>query len=139
MAGEMSLLTPRFVVLVAVACIASLLATDRFISVAILVEVCVVSLLLPERFLSIIARLVAGVCILQLGLVVCVEYYYAYSQGFAVFARFPFLWRFLFPDCWFAILLYGLPLFLVFAVLAIGKRRLARKNQADRGGVMSVG
>ena len=132
----MSLLTPRFVGLFAIACVATLLLTDRFISVAVFVDVGVVTLLLPERFISIMARLVAGVCILLLGLVVCLLFYY--SHGYALFVRFPFLYQFLDPDCRSGIFLYGLPLFLVFALLAIGKRRLAGKNQATCNGGISV-
>jgi hypothetical protein len=126
--GWRQILTPRFIVLLAVASVVNLLLAVRFISVVIFVDVCVVSLLLPERFISILARLVAGACILLLGLTVCVQFYYAYSQGFAVFARFPFLWRFLFPDWWSVVFSYGLPLFLAFAVVAIEKRRFTRKT-----------
>ena len=134
----MSLLTPKFVLLVVVACIASLLATDRFIGVAILVDVGVVSLLLPEWVLGLMARLVAGVCILLLGIVVCLLFYDSHSRGYALYVRFPFLYQFLSPDCRLDVFLYGLPLFLLFALLAISKRRLARKNQVACGGAISV-
>ncbi len=105
MAGEMSLLTPKFVVLVAVACIASLLATDRFIGVAILVDVGVVSLLLPEWFLGLLSRLVAGVCILMLGLVLGL--YLFDTPGSILFFRFPSLYLFMYFHCSFVVFFYG--------------------------------
>jgi hypothetical protein len=133
------ILTPRFIILFAVACVVSLLLSERFVSIVIFADVCVVSLLLPERFISILARLAAGACILLFGLVVYDHNYFAggydykffthykfYIPGSDLFIRLPFLYRLLHFDSRFAVfLLYGLPLFLAFALVAIEKRRLS--------------
>jgi hypothetical protein len=140
------ILRPRFIVFFAVACLVTLLLPERFLSVVIFADVCVVSLLLPERFISIMAWLAAGACILLLGLVLYRMYAYAlggydyqfYTPGSDLFIRLPFLYRFLHFDSRFAVfLLYGLPLFLAFALVAIGKSgqavTLRFRQQRDAG------
>ena len=127
----MKLLTPRLIALLAVASILSLLLPvlpEQFISVVIFADVSVVSLLLPERLISIMARLVAAVCSLVFATSIWVN---IFSES-AMLERFPFLYRFLGSYCWLVVFLYGLPLFMALAVVAIEKRRLARRCETPR-------
>jgi hypothetical protein len=124
----MKLLTPRVIALLAIASVLSLLLPvlpDRFVSLVIFADASVVSLLLPERFVSTMARLVAAACILSLALVFWVTTLYAID--FRI--RFPFLSFFYYSDLWVSVFLYGLPLFMAFALVALEKGRLTRTGQ----------
>lgn len=128
----MKVLTPRIIALLAVASILSLLLPvlpAGFVGVVIFADASVVSLLLPERLISIMARLVAAVCIVVLALSIWVNLFLFTTWD--LLAGFPYLWHLLGGKGGLAVFLYGLPLFMAFALVAIEKRRHARRYETS--------